>query len=177
MSATTDDCGWGWGWGWWWGGCGVPRSESCYEGIKNNIIIRLLHTKLDENTNKLRWKGIRIFGKNNFSNMGLSHLDMRRWQEIGNIGIKLLKIHTGRPISYWHTYVSAQKCPIYRNSKAVRDMVLLLMYVWGDLLHVWPIVDNDKQTCERTMPDSWSIAIALEVFCYTLIVHCVYVAP
>jgi len=56
----------------------VPRSESCYEGIKNNIIIRLLHTKLDENTNKLRWKGIRIFGKNNFSNMGLSHLDMRR---------------------------------------------------------------------------------------------------
>ena len=51
---------------------------ACVGGIKNNIIIRLLHTKLDENTEILRWKVIRIFGKNNFSNMGLSHSDMRR---------------------------------------------------------------------------------------------------
>ncbi len=51
---------------------------ACVGGIKNDIIIRLLHTKLDENTEILRWKVIRIFGKNNFSNMGLSHSDMRR---------------------------------------------------------------------------------------------------
>ena len=51
---------------------------ACVGGIKNNIIIRLLHTKLDENTEILRWKVIRIIGKNNFSNMGLSHSDMRR---------------------------------------------------------------------------------------------------
>jgi len=29
----------------------VPRSE-CVGGIKNNLIIRLIHTKLDENTDK-----------------------------------------------------------------------------------------------------------------------------
>jgi hypothetical protein len=29
------------------------------------------------------------FGKNNFLNMGLSHSDMRKYQEIGNIGRKL----------------------------------------------------------------------------------------
>ena len=67
----------------------VPRSECVVGGIKNNLIIRLIHTKLDKNTNKSRWKGIRIYGKNNFSNMGLSHSDMRKYQEIGNIGRKL----------------------------------------------------------------------------------------
>jgi hypothetical protein len=67
----------------------VPRSECVVGGIKNNLIIRLIHTKLDEKTNKSRWKGIRSFGDNNFSNMGLSHSDMRKYQEIGNIGRKL----------------------------------------------------------------------------------------
>ena len=47
----------------------VPRSECVVGGIKNNLIIRLIHTKLDKNTNKSRWKGIRIYGKNNFSNI------------------------------------------------------------------------------------------------------------
>ena len=67
----------------------VPRSECVVGGIKNNLIIRLIHTKLDKKTNKSRWKGIRSFGDNNFSNMGLSHSDMRKNQEIGNIGRKL----------------------------------------------------------------------------------------
>jgi len=37
-----------------------------------------------------------------------------------------MKIHTGKPIAYWQSHISA-KNPIYQNSKAVRDMVLLLM--------------------------------------------------
>jgi len=48
--------------------------------------------------------------------MELSHLTMRKYQEIGNIGIKLwsdtpryLKIQTGKPIAYWQSHVSANK--------------------------------------------------------------------
>ena len=37
-----------------------------------------------------------------------------------------MKIHTGKPTAYWQSHISA-KNPIYQNSKAVRDMVLLLM--------------------------------------------------
>ena len=40
--------------------------------------------------------------------MGLSHSDMKRWPEIGNIKIELLKIHTGRPKAYWQSHVSAK---------------------------------------------------------------------
>ena len=65
--------------------------------------------------------------------MGLSHSDMRRWHEIGNIGRKLWLTNLGTwkyimesPLVYWQSHYQ-QKCPIYQNSKAVRDMVLLLM--------------------------------------------------
>ena len=64
----------------------VPRSE-WIEGIKNNLIIRLIHTKLDENTNKVVRESEVLEKK--FLNMGLSHSDMRKYQEIGNIGRKL----------------------------------------------------------------------------------------
>ena len=68
--------------------------------------------------------------------MGLSHSDMRRWHEIGNIGRKLWLTNLGTwkyimesPLVYWQSHYQ-QKCPIYQNSKAVRDMVLLLMWQW-----------------------------------------------
>ena len=68
--------------------------------------------------------------------MGLSHSDMRRWHEIGNIGRKLWLTNLGTwkyimesPLVYWQSHYQ-QKCPIYQNSKAVRDMVLLLMLLF-----------------------------------------------
>jgi hypothetical protein len=37
-----------------------------------------------------------------------------------------------------------QKCPIYQNSKAVRDMVLLLMHVRKGLITIFPIDTKDQ---------------------------------
>jgi hypothetical protein len=35
----------------------VPRSECVVGGIKNNLIIRLIHTKLDEKNKQIKMEG------------------------------------------------------------------------------------------------------------------------
>jgi hypothetical protein len=49
------------------GGVDVVCREAARAALRayKNIIIRSSHTKLDKNTKKIRWKGIRIFGNKN----------------------------------------------------------------------------------------------------------------
>jgi hypothetical protein len=49
------------------------------------------------------------------------------------------------PLVYWQSHYQ-QKCPIYQNSKAVRDMVLLLMGAQQPLALVWPSPQSTGET-------------------------------